>query len=75
MGQLLTGGVSVEDATVSVGERLDIIPSVKTLLEFEEANAGKPRREDILSKAIKKHVEGRYDYVLIDMPPPGPDDL
>ncbi|MCC9138854.1 ParA family protein [Pontibacter silvestris] len=69
IGQVLTGAVSVDEATLSVGKNLDLIPSVKTLLEFEEAISGKPRREDILRKAIKKYVTGRYDYVLIDTPP------
>lgn len=69
IGQVLTGAVSMEEAIVSVGDRLDLIPSVKTLLQFEEAIAGKPRREDILRKAIKKQVSDQYDYVLIDTPP------
>ncbi len=69
IGQVLTGAATVEDAITPISDNLDIIPSVKSLLEYEEAISGKPRREDILRKAIKKYVTGRYDYVLIDTPP------
>lgn len=69
IGQLLTGVAGPEEAVLTVSRNLDLIPSVKNLLVFEEAIAGKPRREDILRKALGKYVAERYDYVLIDTPP------
>ncbi|WP_210466875.1 ParA family protein [Rufibacter roseolus] len=69
VGKLLTGAITVTKAVHQANDQLDIIPSHKDLLEYEEAIANKPRREDLLRKAIRSYADENYDYVLIDTPP------
>lgn len=66
--ELLVGEISVDDAVVNVGKKLDLIPGNMNLsgaeielLDFEE-------REKVLkNKIISKKNE--YDYIIIDCPP------
>lgn len=68
VGHLLKGEATFNDVVSRVADNLDLIPSVKNLLEFEEAISGRMRREEVLKKALKGNV-GYYDFVLIDTPP------
>lgn len=68
IGKVLTGEIPVQQGVYTLDERLDIIPSHKDLLDYEEVIANRTRREDILSKVLKT-LKGSYDYILIDTPP------
>ncbi|HYM73688.1 MAG TPA: ParA family protein [Stellaceae bacterium] len=66
---LLLGGAELEAATVaSAVPRLDVVPATPDLAAAEIELGARPRREFLLSRAVRSHL-GAYDEVLIDCPP------
>lgn len=63
---VLGGAVSLGEAVIRVGEKLDLLPATRDLAAAELAFAAKMGRENLLKKALK---DAFYDYVLIDCPP------
>ena len=64
------GGVPLEEAILSVGERLDLAPSGIALSALEQKLAGERADERTERLAIALRTLGRpYDYALIDCPP------
>ncbi|MBM3954646.1 MAG: ParA family protein [Planctomycetes bacterium] len=72
---VLTGGVSLADATVVAAENLWLVPSHIDLSATEVALAGQPGRESILARrfaddpACSGSGPAPYDYLIIDCPP------
>jgi chromosome partitioning protein len=67
--ELLLGGAALEDAAIaSAVPGLSVVPATPDLAGAELELAAQPRREFLLSDAIRRRVGG-YDDVLIDCPP------
>lgn len=67
VGNLLLGQ-STFDECISKHKMLSIIPGTEKMLDFEHQINNEPGREYLL-KEVLDHVDGKFDYVLIDCPP------
>jgi chromosome partitioning protein len=61
-------GVDPSPLRVCLGERLDMVPSVLSLVALEQELSSAPNRERRLRDLLERE-SGPYDYVLIDSPP------
>ena len=59
---------SLHEATISISDHIDIVPSNIRLAEDEIPISGLPGRELLLRKAIASVLDD-YDFILIDCPP------
>jgi chromosome partitioning protein len=67
--ELLLGEVALATASIaSAVARLDVLPASPDLAAAEIELSDRPRREFLLTQALRGHVAG-YDDVLIDCPP------
>lgn len=64
--EVLGGGKSLAEVSLSLSERIDLLPATRDLAVAELAFASKLGRENLLKKALK---DAAYDIVLIDCPP------
>lgn len=68
MYEVLSKGISIRDAVVSIGENLSLVPSSLLLSAADLELGGIIGRELILRRAIQPILD-EYDYILIDCPP------
>ncbi len=59
---------SLDEVSINIEERLDLVPSNILLAEEEIPISGLPGRELLLKKAIA-NIKSHYDAILIDCPP------
>ncbi len=64
--EVLGGGKGLEDAVLSLGRGIDLLPASRDLAVAELAFASKLGRENLLKKALK---DAAYDFAIIDCPP------
>lgn len=65
---VLVMGLRVADATKTVRERLDLLPSNETLAAAELYLAGRQNRDRVLKERLAAQTEG-YDFVVLDCSP------
>ncbi len=65
---LMDPNARVSDATHTVTETLDVVPSNVVLSAVEQQLSGRPDRENRLRRKLDA-CDGEYDYVFVDCPP------
>jgi chromosome partitioning protein len=66
--EVLAKSCAIEDALVTAGRGLALLPAHERLAEYEESAAQSLAAERALREALAR-VAGRYDWVLVDCPP------
>jgi len=67
IGQVLVGEKKLQECIVST-DSLDIIPSIDSLLDYEQRINNEPGREYILAEALTD-LKNKYDFIIIDCAP------